>query len=104
MSGPTISNRSPDPSIPVGASDPISFDVVVGSNPFLDLWIAVRYAGTSLYEVIYDGTGFAPLYAAQSQAQNIAGGYRFRLRRAGGWPGAPSIITKAIDTAGAEAS
>lgn len=104
MSGPTITNRNPDPSIEVGPTDPISMDVVQGSEPFLDIWIACQMAGTTLYEVIYDGAAFAPLYAAQSSILSISGGYRFRLRRAGGWLGAPTILVKAIDTAGLEAS
>jgi hypothetical protein len=104
MSAPVISNFNPATSVAIGPTDPISFDVVQGSNPFQDLWIAAKLAGTNLYEVIYDGAAFAPLYSAQSTIQNISGGYRFRLRRAGGWPGAPTVLAKVIDTAGGEAS
>lgn len=104
MSGPTIGNRSPDPSIAVGVTDPISFDITQGSNPLLDIFIAVKMAGTNLYEVAFDGHAFAPLYIAQSRQLSISGGYRFILRRTGGWAGAPSVLTKAIDTSGLEAS
>jgi hypothetical protein len=104
VSGPVVENLVPSPAVPIGATDPISFDVVEGSNPFLDIWIAASFAGTDLYEVIYDGTSFAPLYSAQSQQLSIAGGYTFRLRRTGGWPGNPTIVKKVIDTAGNEAS
>jgi hypothetical protein len=104
VSGPTITNRNPDPSIPVGPTDPISFDVILGTNPLLDVIVAATMAGTNLYEVIYDGSAFAPLYASLSSAQAIAGGVRFRVRRIGGWLGAPTLLTKAIDTAGNEAT
>lgn len=104
MSGPSVQNFNPATSIAIGPTDPVSFDVVVGSNPFLDILVAVRLAGTNLYEVVWDGAGFAPLYGPQSQVQNIAGGYRFRVRRTAGWPGAPTFLIKAIDTAGNEAS
>ena len=104
MSGPTISNRSPDPSIAVGPTDPISFDVVQGSNPFLDIVILAQFPSEGLYEVVFDGAAFSPLYAQQSRQQSISGGYRFLLRRTGGWPGAVTVKTKAIDTAGNEAS
>jgi hypothetical protein len=104
VSGPTIGNRNPDPSVAIEPTDPISFDVVEGSSPFLDILIAASLAGTSLYEVVYDGAAFAPLYAPQSSIQSIAGGYRFRVRRTGGWVGAPTMLIKAIDTAGLEAS
>lgn len=104
MSGPAIQNRNPSPSVAVGPTDPIAFDVVQGSNPFLEIWIAVSMAGTSLYEVVWDGHAFAPLYAAQSRQVSITGGYRFTCRRTGGWQGSPTVLVKAIDTAGLEAS
>lgn len=104
MSGPTIANRNPATSIAIAPTDPVSFDVLQGTAGFLDIWIAATMAGTDLYEVIWDGAAFAPLYSAQSTIVSIAGGYRFRLRRAGGWQGPPTILTKAIDTAGLEAS
>ena len=34
----------------------------------------------------------------------IAGGFRYTVLRTGGWPGAPTIQTFAIDRAGNEAS
>lgn len=68
------------------------------------MWIAASFDGTDLYEVIYDGAAFAPLYAQQSQRQSISGGYHFLLRRTGGWPGSPTVLAKVIDTVGAEAT
>jgi hypothetical protein len=99
-----ISNRNPATSVAIGPTDPVSFDVILGSNPLLETWVAAKMAGTTLYEVVYDGAAFAPQYVAGSLLIGISGGYRFRIRRTGGWPGAPTILTKIIDTTGLEAS
>lgn len=103
MAAPVIANRSPDPSFAVGPTDPISMDVTTDVG-FLEILIFARFDGTNLYEVIYDGSVFAPLYAEQSQKVSIAGGFRFTVRRKGGWPGAVTLKSLAIDTNGAEAT
>jgi hypothetical protein len=103
MSAPVITNRSPDPSFAVGPTDPVSMDITTDVG-FLEILILARFEGTNLYEVAYDSSGFAPLYVEQSQKVSIAGGFRFTVRRKGGWPGALTLKTLVIDTNGAEAT
>lgn len=101
----TLSNRSPATSVAIGPSDPLSFDLTSTTSPqFKDILVTAKMAGTDLYEVVYDGVGFAPLYAALSTVQSIAGGYRFRVRRFGGWPAGPTLGIKAFDNSGNEVS
>ena len=58
-----------------------------------------RFAGRN-DEVIHDGTEFRAPYSASSTRTAIAGGFRFRVRRTGGWPSSPSILPLAVDTSG----
>lgn len=104
MSGPAITNQNPATSVAIQGTDPVSFDVTDGDRAFRIIVILARYAGTDLYEVIHDGNSFAPLFVAQSAKESIANGYRFRCRRRGGWPGAVTLLTHAVDLAGNEAT
>lgn len=54
-------------------------------------------------EVVHNGDRFASRYASSSRSP-IAGGWRYVIRRTGGWPVGPTITVYAIDTAGQEAS
>lgn len=68
---------SPGRSIVVEVSD---------ADGFAALILAAEY-GTGAYEVVHDGDKFAQVYAAQSTRVAIAGGFRFTMKRAGGWFG-----------------
>ncbi len=58
---------------------------------------------TGAYEVVHDGSEFAQVYAAQSVRTQIAGGFQFRVKRAGGWFGdTVTIRTFAADAFGEE--
>jgi hypothetical protein len=103
MAAPVVGAMTPDPSAgPIDPQAAIGFTVTDASALFRDLLVLVAFAGTNLYEVVWDGSAFAPFYNAQSTIAPITNGFQFSLRRAGGWAGGPVITVHAIDVAGAE--
>jgi len=76
----------------------VTVDVVSPTGAFSAILIALRH-GTG-YDVVWDGAGFAPRYAALSTRSVVDCGYRFTLRRTGGWPDAPSLVVVAADDGG----
>jgi hypothetical protein len=54
--------------------------------------VAVQYAGTAGEEVVFDGTAFTEPFAGPDNTRAaIVNGFRYRVARDGGWPGAPSF-------------
>lgn len=52
------------------------------------------------YEVIHDGVDFASRYLNESSRQAIANGFRFIIKRAGGWFDNATFRVLAVDPAG----
>lgn len=105
MSAPAISNVSPNPGVAITEDTPLAFDVT-DSTPFREIVVLVKFNDAPAYtpwEVVYDGSAFGPNYVDQSAKTSITNGFHFRLVRRGGWPSAPTLLTHAIDTSGAEA-
>lgn len=121
MPGPTITNKSPDPSVTVQTDTPLGFDVTDASAGFRAIVIVAKFAQLAagavppipydpktkalqpLWECVWDGTSFGPNYSTLSNVVSIANGFRFRIRRDGGWPSTPTLDVVAVDTAGAMA-
>jgi len=101
---PTVSNVRPS-SGTIAADMPVSMDVQDTSSAIRQILLLVKYVGNPpglAWEVAYDGTAFAPNYAALSQRTAIANGNRFRLRRRGGWAATPVVVVHAVDYSGNE--
>ena len=97
---PQIVNFTPTPGIPIGRLQPIAFDITDDVGTFVLVVVFVRFPDGT-YEVIYDGDGFAPRYAASSAVTAINCGFHFSVRRLGGWIGSPVVIeVKAVDEDG----
>jgi len=89
---PTITLVSPSPGTKIARNTPFVVDVTDNfGSPFVAIW--VRCAGTRVYEVAWDGSGWSELYSIGSSLV----GNRYTLRREGGWPGAPTITIRAFD-------
>lgn len=99
---PVVANISPAPGTTLQPGDLISFDVTDDSGAFRRILVAAAFGALPTRELVHDGDTFAPLYAAGSSRTAVEGGFRFVLRRAGGWPAAPTLTPFAIDTRGAE--
>jgi hypothetical protein len=98
---PTVSNLAPTPGSAISRSDPVFFDVTDDQASIRRALIAARFADGS-YEVVHDGDGFAAGYASLSTREAITNGFRYRVRRAAGWPSGPTIVPFVIDTSGQE--
>jgi hypothetical protein len=85
------------PPIAIG-SDKALFDVTGVDTPRQILLGA--YVGAIGDETVFDGQDFTERFAAASTREAIGGGYRYRLTRDDGWPGAPSFRAFDADAVG----
>jgi hypothetical protein len=100
---PTIASVYPAAGTPIYPNTPISFQVLDDSGVFALIMLTASFAGSTILEVVYDGTAFGPMYTGVTNLKTAtAGGYTFTILRDGGWPSAPSITPIAIDSLGAE--
>ncbi len=100
---PIVGNYSPLAGTPIAKTTSISFDVTEETGAFRRVFVVAFYSATGISELIHDGDGFRGFYSTTSARRAIAGGFRYTVLRAGGWPAAPTIQTFAIDLAGNEA-
>jgi len=101
---PVVGNFSPPAGTPIAKLTPITFEVTEDSGDFQRIFVVAFFPTTGLVEVIHDGDGFRGFYAANSARAMIAGGFRYTVLRSGGWLGAPTIQTFAVDRSGNEAT
>ena len=94
---PTITLVSPTEG-PIDANTTIVLDVTDESD-LVCVIVYVSY-GDGLVEMIHDNVNFMPRFAASSTKEEIVDGYRFTLRRSGGWPSSPTIRVRAVDSEG----
>lgn len=102
LSPPTVSDVSPPVGTPVTRSTPISL-TVTDDVQLRRVVLIAKFSTT--WEVVHDGTGFGPQYAALSSRTTLVEGasYRFRVVRTAGWPEAPLLLPIGTDTGGNEA-
>ena len=98
---PVVQNISPAPGA-ILATDPLSFDVVNPTKTLRRVSVTAFFQGLGIWEVVHDGTVFAPMYSERSSRTAIANGYHYLLLRSGGWPASPSITADAVNTQGDE--
>lgn len=95
---PVVSNFSPVAGSRLSsAAEAVAFDVTDAGGLALVL-VSVRYP-SGAEELAHDGAAFAPTFSLSSRAA-IANGYRYTLRRRGGWPSSPTIRIFPVDTSG----
>jgi hypothetical protein len=100
-SPPVVDNFSPPNGTEIEAADPLFFDVTDDSGLFRRVLVLVLQEGR--WEAAYDGDSFLEPYDQSSEVTNIAGGFRFQLRRDIGWVGTVTVRIFAIDQSGNEA-
>lgn len=83
ITAPVVDNYSPAVGSTVNEADPIFFDVTDNFGLFASIVIAIKQATTT--ELVHDGTSFLPPYLDLSSRSNISNGFRYRIRRTGGW-------------------
>lgn len=95
---PEVELVSPAADSAITRSTPIVIDVT-DASAFAAIFVWVVYLNGD-EEVAHNGTTFAARYAHGSLRTDIAGGFRYTLRRAGGWPLAPTVRILPVDTFG----
>jgi hypothetical protein len=98
---PVVDNFVPAAGSEISASETIQFDVTDNLDSFSDIWVWVNI-GTN-WEVIWSGEAkgeFGPLYKDGSSRSKISLGYRYTVKRSGGWPSAPTFHAIPIDSSG----
>jgi hypothetical protein len=98
---PTVSNWTPAAGTQITATTPIGFDVTDVAGLAQVIVYAAAAGGTT--EQAFNGTAFTANYGAASTRTAIAGGFRFRIVRDGGWTVAPQITVAAVNVNGIEA-
>lgn len=96
---PVIENFVPAIGTEIARTDPIQFDVT-DETELASVYITARYEdGTA--ECVWDHDSFQARFLAGSSRSEITDGYRFVIRRAGGWLNTPIILDiVAVDTSG----
>lgn len=90
---------SPTPGQPLPSRGSSVIVEVVDFDGLQALVVTAEFA-SGAYEVVHDGDNFADRYAAGSTRVTIAGGYRFTVRRGGGWFDDVTIHVLAVDPRG----
>lgn len=99
VSPPTVTLISPPENTAIRRGQVITFEVTDVEG--LSLFQVIAQFPDDSWEVVHDGTTFAPMYQNASASQTpITGGYRFTVLRNGGWHRAPTIDVKAADASG----
>lgn len=98
---PVIDNFDPPQGTAIDPAQGISFDVTDNSGNFRRIVVHAVF-DDGVEEVVHDGDSFRGFYQVGNSRVFIAGGYRYNLLRAGGWPGNPTIRAFAIDASGNE--
>lgn len=103
---PVVGNFSPPSGSTIDAADPVFFDVTDNTGLFKRVLVLIHQgdeADEIATELVHDGEQFWWPYAAQSLRENIPGGFRYRVRRSGGWLADVVSVVFAYDNAGNEA-
>lgn len=99
ITDPLIDNFDPPVGTPLNRNDAVSFDVtdlnLVRAEVFVDI-------GGDVF-VVHDGDRFRGNFSNYSTRSVITNGFRFTVRRNGGWIAAPAFEVHAIDSGGNEA-
>ena len=96
---PYITEVSPAVLSTIAAGDVLSFRIIY-PNGIKRGVIALKMS--KIWELAFDGAQLGPGYRKQSTVESLADGYRFNLRRDGGWPVSPVIFPLAYDSYGNE--
>jgi hypothetical protein len=95
---PTLTNVVPSPGTPINPADEVRFDMTDDSGEFATLLVTVDQKG--ILEVVHDGERFLGYYGELSTRELVSGGWRYKVRRTGGWTAAPIFRVYAVDAVG----
>jgi hypothetical protein len=99
---PEVSNLVPSEGATILRDQALQFDVTDDGGAFSALLVVAVFDTARPIELIHDGTRFSFPYTASSRTA-ITNGFRYLVRRTGGWPASPTFTVHAVDTGGANA-
>lgn len=85
---PDIRNFSPAPGAAIDRLSHLRFDVTDDTGELLMMFVTALFPDGTC-ECVWDGDAFTPRYSATSSRVAVDCGYRFTVRRAGGWMQTP---------------
>lgn len=98
---PVVSNLEPPNGTPILPTTPIQFDIT-DPDGFLLIIPMISMNPFTLPEPTHNTENFEPLYEnGGSTRVSIPSGFRYTLRRVGGWYATPKLIIWAVDITGA---
>jgi len=99
---PVVTFVSPLEGTQIEAGDALVFDVTDDSGTLGRVLVVAFLSRTADQELAHDGAAFTARYAARSTRTAIANGFRFSLRRTGGWPTGTTVTVRvfAVDPSG----
>lgn len=83
---PEVSNVSPNQLANLAPSATVQFDVTDDDDDIFRVMVFALFEDTGTYEVVHDSDNFSPRYTQGSRRDTITNGFRYTLRRVGGWP------------------
>jgi hypothetical protein len=83
---PVVTFVAPTPGTTLQPGGTITVDVTDPGSGLRLTFLAIIESGTELVELVHDGSSFMPRYVGHSYRTAITDGFRYFLRRAGGWP------------------
>lgn len=107
---PVVSNVSPVALTNIQPTTEVSFDVT-DETGLVCVMVYVLYPDLGDAELVHDGATYMPRFISLSTRVPIVDGFRYTLRRSGGWKVAPGVAQpnidiriRALDAAGNEAT
>lgn len=99
---PTVTFVSPLSGTLIDITDSLIFDVTDDSGSLGRVLVVVVDSATAEQELAFDGSAFTARFLALSTQTAITNGYRFSLRRTGGWPAGSNLTVRvfAVDPSG----
>lgn len=103
VAGRPVVAQSPSPGATIQPTTGVEVTVTDESARLRRVIVHVSLPKLGVVEVVHDGNGFTGLYSANSTREVVDGGWRFLVKRSGGWPCSPTFHVFAFDKDGNEA-
>lgn len=101
---PVVSNVTPAAGTALTPDSTVGFDLT-DDVEILAAFVYVIYPDLGEAEAVHDGATFLPRFVGLSSRSTIANGFRYTLRRSGGWKSTNiDVRVRALDAAGNESS
>ncbi len=95
---PTVTDFDPAPGVELDSDSAVSFTISDASGAYAGIFVSVAFA-TGDVETAFQGSSFRGRYGGSARIA-VPGGWRFTLRRSGGWQARPTLLIDVVDAKG----